>query len=366
MSFENTGQARAADECPVNEDRASGGPGYFILRAYGAGVRLESGSPRLLGELKEDFACFAAPGDREFKISINARLAPADLNILKGARRLIKTSKWTVYKTAAGTRAVHYPEGLICEYDYKRETGSLSSEDPALLREITYLLILSRLGEQLDLQGLHRVHAMAAEFEGEGFIITAPMGGGKTTLLLELARDPAFTPLANDTPLVDSRGIIHPFPLRVGIAWDSPLLARFPAGTLRPFKRRHYPGKYLVAPQLLNGNTPVQTRCTRLFLLKKRAGAPEIKKICLLRAAFELLQALVIGAGVPQIAEYFIRPELSDLRSKTRIVLGRLAATRALLRNCGAFRFYLSPDPELNARALKLFLSRKRTGNGAP
>jgi hypothetical protein len=338
----------------------------FIIQAYGISVRFECASPGPLEELKEDFAHFTTPGCRECDVMISAHLEPPDLASLKGARRLLKTSKWTAFTTSSGARAVYYPEGLICEYDYERETGRISSVDPALLREISYLLIISRLGEKLDLKGLHRVHAMAAEFNGAGFIAAAPTGGGKTTLLLQLARDPAFTPLANDTPLVDSAGNLYPFPLRVGIAGTSPFIALFPACALRPFERRHYPKKYLLAPSRLSGNTPAKTRCRNLFLLKRGAGEPLIKKIGIPRAAFEMVKSLVLGAGVPQIAEYFLRPELSDLPAKARIILGRSAAALALLRTCGAFCFYLSNEPEHNARALKLFLSRKHTGSDAP
>jgi len=368
MAIESSGpisaRAAAADDRNASGGGRAVGPSHIVVQACGVGIRIESSSTGLLEELKEDFAHFAATKDAKCGITISARLEPPGHALLKGAHRLINTSKWTVFKTPAGTRAVYYPEGLLCEYDYGLEAGRLSSEDPALLHEIAYLLILSRLGEKLDLQGLHRIHAAAVEFKGVGAIMTAAVGVGKTTLLLELARDPDFTPLANDTPLVDSRGNIHPFPLRVGIAEGSPFLARFPKDALRPFKRRHYPLKYLVSPSRLSPNIPGETRCGELFLLKRSAGAPLIKEVGKPRAAVELLNSLVMGRGVPQIAEYFLRPELSDLPGKTRIVRGRLAAALALLKNCGVFYFYLSPEPELNARALKLFLSRRRSGNG--
>jgi len=341
----------------------NGASAAISINAYGVSVRLESGNAALLEELKEDFAFFAAPELREPDIKICAHMGPPDLGLLKKAGKILKTSKWTVFRTSSGTRVVQYPEGLTCEYDYGRETGRLCCEDPALMREIAYLLILSRLGEKLDLKGLHRVHAMAAEFEGAGLLMTAPMGGGKTTLLMQLARDPAFTLLADDTPLVDSRGDIHPFPLRMGLAGGSPFLKDFPKDKLRLLKRRHYAPKYLISPLFPGGNIQGKTRCRRLFLLKRSGGAPRIKKAGITRAAFELLNSLVMGTGVPQIAEYFLRPELSDFPAKARIILGRSAAALALLRNCGAFCFYLSTEPELNARALKLFLSRKRAGN---
>lgn len=333
------------------------GAGHILISAYGVTVRFESANAGLLKDLKDDFAFFSAPEGTAPDIRISARLAPPDPSLLKGSKKIFRTSKWTVFKTAGGTRAVLYPEGLAAEYDYRQETGRLSSVDPDLLREIAYLLILSRLGEKLDLKSLHRVHAMAAEFGGAGLLLTAPIGGGKTTLLMQLARDPAFTLLADDTPLVDPRGHIHPFPLRVGLAENSPFLKDLQPDSLRPFKRRHYPPKYLVPPPLGGGKGPRETPCRRIFLLKRSGGAPVIKKAGLPEAAFELLRSLVAGAGVPQMAEYFLRPELSDLPAKARILRGRARAAMALLRNCEFLNFYLAAEPELNVRALKAFLT---------
>ena len=132
------------------------GAGHILIRAYGVTVRFESGSAGLLKDLKEDFAFFSVPEGTAPDIRISAQLAPPDPSLLKGAKKIFKTSKWTVFKTSGGTRAVLYPEGLAAEYDYRLETGRLSSADPDLLREMSYLLILSRLGEKLDLKGLHR------------------------------------------------------------------------------------------------------------------------------------------------------------------------------------------------------------------
>jgi hypothetical protein len=350
-----------AAAAPAGKTRRSGTPPCFSINAYGAGVRVESADRALLRELKEDFSFFSASPGAACAIKIIAHPAPHPQDLLKGARRVFGTSKWTIFRTAAGTRAVSYPEGLLCEYDYAWKTGELWSSSPALLREICYLLILSRLGEELERKGLHRVHALAAEFGGEGFLVTAPMGAGKTTLFLELARDPAFTLLANDTPLADHSGYIHPFPLRVGLSGDSPQLSRFSKEALRPFDRRHYPRKYLLAHPGLSSNAPAKTRCTRLFLLERGAGAPLITAAGGTRMALELLKALILGSGVPQIAEYFLRPEASDLPAKAGFLLGRCAAAAALLRNSGAFRFRLSTDPELNAAELKRFLSRTRS-----
>jgi len=330
--------------------------GHIFINAYGVALRFETADACLLNEIREDFIYFSVPDAGDPAVTIKAVVAPPDSVPFKGARKLFKSSKWTVFETYAGSRAVLYPEGLMCEYDYSAEIGKLYSEDPALLREISYLLILSRLGEKLELRGLHRVHALAAAFDGAGILLTAPSGGGKTTLLMALAGDPDFKVLADDTPLVDSQGTLFPFPLRAGLAEDSPFRKNFPGNALRIFTRRHYPPKYLVPPDFFTAKPAPQTACKLIFLLRKSAGPPLIENAACVFTILELLKSLIAGGGIPQIAEYFIRPEPSDLLRKARMLAGRFAAALALIKNCAGFHFRLSPDPAANALVLKKFL----------
>jgi len=336
----------------------AGPPGYFIIRAYGAALRFDTADHRLLADLKEDFAYFISAYDGPCAESIKAAVGepPATPD---GSRLLFRTAKWAAHSSPSGSRLVSYPEGALCEFDYLSGAGSVRARTRELAHELSYLLILSRLGEQLDRLGLHRLHAMAAEFGGAAFAAVAPPGGGKTTLLLGLSGEHGFTALANDTPLIDGAGNIYPFPLRIALGGDSPCFKDFPERDLRPFRRRHYPVKYLL-PCARPASAPRPTRCAEIFLLKRTAGAPRISAASGTRAALELLRSLVLGWGVPQIAEFFLRPELPDLRAKARIALSRASAARALLRGSGIFELRLSTDTAGNARALRDFLSLRR------
>jgi len=336
--------------------------GYFSLRAYGASLRFESADAALLSDLREDFSFFLDEKGGTCAEAITAAVGEP-LPVPAGARRLWRNRKWAAYTAPSGSRVVRYPEGALCEFDYRARRGLVRAGDRGLARELAYLLILSRLGEQLDLLGLHRLHAMAAEFGGSAFAAVAPPGGGKTTLLLALAREPGFTPLANDTPLVDGAGRLCPFPLRVALGADSPFLKDIPPGNLRPFTRRHYPPKYLLPAAPLPG-APGPAVCSELFLLRRTPGSPAILPASRAGAALELLRSLVLGSGVPQIAEFFLRPEPADLRAKAGIALARAKAARALLKGCGVFEFRLSPEPAQNARALRAFLSGRRPISG--
>ncbi|MGH7806575.1 MAG: hypothetical protein ACRENT_00610 [Thermodesulfobacteriota bacterium] len=86
--------------------------------------------------------------------------------------------------------------------------------DHDLLHEIVFLFILSTVGQYLDARGLH---ALGVSYNNRGILLILPSGGGKSTLGLELMRHPGFLLLGEDTPLIDRRGYILPFPLRLGV-----------------------------------------------------------------------------------------------------------------------------------------------------
>jgi hypothetical protein len=76
-----------------------------------------------------------------------------------------------------------------------------------------YYLIIVISGEQLDAQGLHRFHAVGISYRGLAFLVSMPPNGGKSTLAMSLLDDPEFLLISEDTPLIDLRGRIHPFPI---------------------------------------------------------------------------------------------------------------------------------------------------------
>ncbi len=316
----------------------------------GCRVLFSCGDSLLSFAVAASLSAFSAPPGHP-DISISAELGTVSSAGLSPA--LFSTRRWKVLKAPAGRRLVWYPEGAVCEYDFRTRTGRLRSADRALLEELSYLLILSRAGEELDLAGLHRLHAGALGHSGRALLFCGPRGSGKTTLLLELLKDSAFSLLSDDTPLVSADGSVLPFPARVGLALDSPHLPGF--GGLRRLERRHYPPKRLLdtvkAGFRLAGPLPPGA----LFLLRRSERA-RIRRAAIPAAAAELAVSLAVGWGVPQLAEYFLRAEPEDLLRKGGILASRLRAAARLLRRSGRYIFELSPDHERNAQELRAFL----------
>lgn len=328
-----------------------------VLDFHGCVLEFRSGDQALADWVAADFSAFPAAPGAEPVISITADVLGARPGCPPGA--LLRTGKWHILPSPPGRRAVWYPEGALCEYDYRSRRGLVSGADRDLLKELSYLLILSRAGEALDRAGLHRLHAGALGWSGKALLFCGAQGAGKTTLLLELLKDGAFTLLSDDTPLISRDGSVLPFPSRIGLGEGSPHLGSFPG--LRSFKRRHYPPKRLLDIAL--SGLPVSPPLAPAFIfMLSRGSRPGFLSPIPGEGAWELARSLVAGCGVPQMAEYFLRLSPSDIQRKAKILLSRAKASGALLRKTSFMRFEAGPDPAANAAALRSFLRSGTAG----
>lgn len=328
---------------------------------HGCTLRFSSPDQELENWLAADFAALAAPACSP-QISITALREDHRREFLPAAS--FKTRNWHLLPAPAGRRRVWYPEGALCDYDYRARSGIVTSPHADLLKELSYLLILSRAGEALDLRGLHRLHAGALGHEGRALLLCGAQGAGKTTLLLELLKDKAFSLLSDDTPLIATDGMVYPFPARIGLAGDSPHRGDFKY--LRCLKRRHYAAKHLLdLPRqglALSGPLP-----PGLIIKLVRGKVPGFRRAAPGAAAAELARSLAAGHGVPQMAEYFLRLSPPDLCRKAQILASRLRAAGALLRKTEFVVFETGPAPADNAAALRAFLrSGSAAGGPAP
>ena len=322
-----------------------------IFNFHGCVLEFRSGDRSLADWLAADFSAFPAPPGARPEISITAvvlKEPPRDL-----PRALLRAGKWHILPAPPGRRLVWYPEGALCEYDYRARRGLVSSADRDLLKELSYLLILSRAGEALDRRGLHRLHAGALGSGGRALLFCGAQGAGKTTLLMELLKDGRYSLLSDDTPLISRDGTVHDFPARIGLGEDSPHLGNFPP--LRSFKRRHYPPKRLLDIGMSRLQVSPPLAPSFIFRLS-RAGSPAFRRPARGEAGWELARSLVAGCGVPQMAEYFLQLSPSDIARKGLILASRVKTARALMKKTAFVVFETGPDHAVNAAALKAFL----------
>ena len=322
----------------------------LLLDVHGWRARLE-GDAGAIEELRRDFAAFAVSsldGPRE------------ELELIRSAPPAGFAEGWLLWsgrghsvRARGSERRVSYRDGAATAFDFGARRGRVWCADPARLREVAYLLVLSRSGEALDAKGLHRAHALGFERRGAAGLVFLPSGGGKSELALALLRETDAGLLSDDTPLVDRAGRARAFPLRMGFL-PSADLSEVPGHWVRPFTRRDYAPKRVVDHDFFRARVRGELPVRWLFIGKSGPGEPRFSPAGAASAAAALGAGLVIGAGVAQMAEYRLRA--ADAAGLARDAFSRALAAAALLRGASRWEFALGGDPRRAARALASFV----------
>jgi hypothetical protein len=236
--------------------------------------------------------------------------------------------------------------------------GRLICADPALAEELGYLFLQSEIGRFLEAQGLHRVHALGLALpSGKGVLVLLPSGGGKSTLAQELLQREGVLLLSDDTPLVDRLGRLHPYPMRLSFREEAEISPDWRAKARR-FERRKHGAKLLVPVSALPAARlprPSDHFSPGYLVIAERHGSrkePELSKASAWHGALPLFRDLVIGLGVPQVAELLLTKGLMSLPDLAPAAASRSAAASAFALRARSCRFKLSSDPKKNAACL--------------
>lgn len=255
-----------------------------------------------------------------------------------------------------------YSDKALTIIDYSKEEAEIYSLDEELLHELSYLIILSRIGKKMDLMGIHRIHGMAFRIGRVDAIFMMKMGGGKSTLLSHLLNYDDVELISDDTPLVDKSGRVLPFPLRLGAYPDLIENILEPEENIYLLKRQEYGTKVLISIDgIANRVASDEVDSKQIFFQGKRVEGSECKilKANLAQKFYYLMYNMVIGFGLPMIFEYFWETGINDFFTKAKIAIYRfISMWKIILKN--EFYIYETGDnPELNGRILYNFLKEK-------
>ena len=235
---------------------------------------------------------------------------------------------------------------------------TVRSADEDLLHEIAYLFFLSIVGEHLDHHRMHRIHALGLSFRDQGILLLLPSGGGKSTTAINLLRQPEFLLLGEDTPLIDRRGWMLPFPLRLGIRADAS--TDIPAKFLRTMKRMEFEPKTLIDLDYFEGRIGTAVPSRMLIVGKRYLGdVSEIAPLARRRAFGTLVSNMVVGLGVYQGLEFLLERSVLEIGGKIGVVSSRLYNSLRLLNTASVYRFRMGRDVERNTDTLATFIRVK-------
>jgi hypothetical protein len=265
------------------------------------------------------------------------------------------TPRNVVYQDGEQTIIEYFGQALST---LDRRTGTLvvTGEDRQLVHEAAYQFVLYRIGEHLDRRGLVRLHSLGLATRRGAFAVMLPSGGGKSTLVMRALQDERVRLLSEDTPLLDRRGMLLPFPLRIGInVTDADSL---PEGSVRRIDRMESHPKYALEISAFADRVAGEPAPLRHLVIGHRTLGSEARLEPAGRgtSAGPLLREAVFGLGVYQGMEYVLQHGMRDSVGKLGLLGERAVCCALMLRHVKVWRLALSRDRERNWAALEPLL----------
>ena len=332
---------------------------YCLFNVYGITVGLQSTEPAVAADLAEDFLHFQVAHleiEPELQLQLHRMKPPYDGVPAKIAT--VYTPRNVSFHTE-GRTYIDYSGRALGILESSKNRFDVYSEDPDLLYEVGYLFLLSQLGEKLDAQGMHRVHALAVSANGRAALVLLPMGGGKSTLASYLLTSPSLQLLSDDSPLIDRSGTVYAFPLRIGILPGSQ--STYLPEQLRMVQRMEFGPKLLLRHVFFEDRIASSATPGFLFL-----GRRNLSNTCVIEPASRVaaLRALipncVIGLGLFQGMEFLFNRDIGQMGRNMKNALSRLRNCIALVRRSNAYTVILGRDLTKNAETIRAFLEQQR------
>ena len=328
---------------------------------YGLTIEVSSSYADLVEYVRRDFAYFHVSRG-EGQIQVQMHLATPPYEELPPLSASFITPRNVCFQNKKITYIDYFGRGLTV-FDRHKKRCVIYGTDPDLVHEIAYLFILSTVGEYLDSRGIHRVHALGLSYHNWGILLLLPSGGGKSTIALELLRHPGFLLLGEDTPLIDRRGYILPFPLRLGVRPEQD--TGIPPQYLRTVKRMEFDPKTLIDIEYFNDRLIKEAVEPSVILIGER-NLGEVSDIIPLarHSAFKaLVKYMIVGLGVYQGMEFVLERGLWELLCKGGVAASRVYNSIRLLARVPAYRFVLGRNTKKNCQALIEFIHQHVTNS---
>ncbi len=323
------------------------------LNFYGISVAVSSDCPGVVTKLAKDFSYFVSLSSISRDITVEIFQMTPPYEQIEGLISEGQTKNAISYKKH-GVKYFDYYGNALASWNSELSSGKIFSDDVNLLHEIAYLMILSKVGKIHDMRGYHKLHAFGVGASNKDLICMLPMKGGKTTLFLELLKDEKNEIISDDTPLIDPRGNILSFPLRVGV--DS--VDSLPDGNsseLYEINRMEY-GKKILAPLSYFKNRVSKDTFRHPILIsayRSRLSVPQLKKVSKVRMFQELLRHMIVGVGLPMVVEFFVDHSIKDWLKLFYIGVRRtVGAVRLLIQTKECYLLFLCDEPKKNAELI--------------
>jgi hypothetical protein len=220
--------------------------------------------------------------------------------------------------------------------------------------ELAFLAIHSLLGQALDQKGLCRIHALAVSVHNINAVVMLPSKGGKSTLLSHLLDNPEIKVISDDMPLCDRQGRIFSFPSKISLQ-DRPVRGPLSSLEWHEFVRHHYPTKWTASLSQLKdriSDAPENNQTLLIAGYRLSSGQSILSEVPKWKMISPILEHMVIGVGLPQVIELFLKFNATDLVKMSYHFFQRTLSAFQLMKRSRCYYIYLGPDKAYNSQLI--------------
>ena len=342
----------------------------ITLNFYGLIVSIRSRlEHEVLDLLSKDFSFFSSQAESECNLSFSLEIIEASppMEMIPKVKATMQTINSICYDVGNERFCDYYSELLVI-LDKKTNQAKLFSKNRKKTHEVAYLLILSRIGKKMDLMGLHKLHAFSVSYKDMAIVCMMPMKGGKSTLLMEFLKDSRFKMISDDIPLINQKGEVIPFPIKIGLS-DKPIQIEIkdPEINLYQMDRGQYGIKNLLClngiPGKIEGSNKIFKKIILIEAFRFNSPVSVLKDNSLPLIFIGVFKHGIIGFGLPMVIEYFWENGIGDFFIKAKIFFQRLFAFSILSIRADKKKLFLGRDPEDAKRVIVEYIERSLLGN---
>jgi hypothetical protein len=322
---------------------------------HGLTIAVSGDWPEVVEGLRLDFAWFQRPAVSEADVEVEIERGAPDYDAFGDVAASFVTPRNVVFQQDERT-IVDYFGRAVSVLDRRSGRLTVRGEDAPLVHEATYHYLVSRIGEYFDLAGKPRLHALALVGRQGAVAIMLPSGGGKSTLALRALREDGVKLLSEDSPVIDARGRLHAFPLRIGInATDA---EKLPEGHVRRIERMEFHPKYALELEAFADRIEPASQPLRHLVVGRRTlgrGA-SLEPMPRRAAVGTLFREAVVGVGLYQGMEFVLQRGARDVAGMAGIATTRALHCLSGLARAKTWRLTIGRDHDRNWEALKPLL----------
>lgn len=330
-------------------------PALVDLSFYGLRVSISGDWPQVIEDLGQDFAWFRTRDPQAPAVAVTIERRTPDFDVAGEVVASFITPRNVVYQH--GDRSlIDYFGKALSVYDRREQALLVQGENHHLVHEAAYQFILSRVGAHVEGIGLPRLHALGLSGGQGGVAVLLPSGGGKSTLALTALSADGVRLLSEDSPLIDARARLHPFPLRLGVNPGD--ADRLPSGATRTLNRMEFAPKTLLEVDAFADRIePVAQPLRHVVIGERTLGTgAALEPVQRRRLIGPLLRECVVGVGLYQGMEFILQRGLRDVAGKVGPASVRARSCAAALASAQTWRLRLGRDHEANWSALSRLL----------